>query len=289
MNTILIFVIILVISIFIFTMSKSYFNKKYGITYNSYRKLLKILQNIRNNKTHFMNIGLWSKKNNTLEKANLNLCRFILEKGDLKRSNNILDVGVGYGEQDFYWLNNTNAHISSIEIDKLQVKYVNNKIRRKNLQHRFKCIPGDATKIPFPNNKFDTLISLESAFHYNPRYKFFDEAKRVLKPGGKFIIADIVLKKNNIYSKLYVKSHSNYLSIPDKNLISVDEWRQQIKKRGFNVKLYDITQDTFKPYLTYFYKNYRHKNLLYKIIGISLLKFIINTHPYAYVVAICNL
>jgi cyclopropane fatty-acyl-phospholipid synthase-like methyltransferase len=51
-------------------------------------------------KTMYMNYGLWDNTNN-LEQANKNLCSFIFNKANLSNNLSILDIGCGYGEQDF--------------------------------------------------------------------------------------------------------------------------------------------------------------------------------------------
>ena len=51
--------------------------------------------------TMYMNYGLWDNNTNNLEEANKNLCSFIFNKAKLSNNLSILDIGCGYGEQDF--------------------------------------------------------------------------------------------------------------------------------------------------------------------------------------------
>jgi ubiquinone/menaquinone biosynthesis C-methylase UbiE len=50
----------------------------------------------------------------------------------------------------------------------------------------------DATAMEFPDESFEYVISVEAAFHFQTREKFFAEALRVLRPGGKFVLSDIL-------------------------------------------------------------------------------------------------
>lgn len=51
---------------------------------------------------------------------------------------------------------------------------------------------GSATKLPFGDRTFDTVVTRLSLHHFeNPR-QVLDEIWRVLKPGGAFVVADVV-------------------------------------------------------------------------------------------------
>ena len=49
---------------------------------------------------------------------------------------------------------------------------------------------GDATALTFPDDSFDAVVNVESAHCYADPAAFFAEVRRVLKPGGAFLLAD---------------------------------------------------------------------------------------------------
>jgi ubiquinone/menaquinone biosynthesis C-methylase UbiE len=60
--------------------------------------------------------------------------------------------------------------------------------------HRIPCLSfvlGEAERIPFPADRFEAVINIESARCYGDLGAFFREVFRVLKPQGHFLFADI--------------------------------------------------------------------------------------------------
>ena len=62
---------------------------------------------------------------------------------------------------------------------------------------------GDAHALPFDAGSFDVIINVESSHIYADQAKFFKEVKRVLKPGGRFIIGDYRLLGTEGMEKLH--------------------------------------------------------------------------------------
>lgn len=51
-------------------------------------------------------------------------------------------------------------------------------------------IPGDAENLPFDDQSFDIVLNVESSHCYGSMTDFLTQVKRVLKPGGYFILTD---------------------------------------------------------------------------------------------------
>lgn len=266
-----------------------YFFYKYTINKfsNNYDNLIKILKNVDNNKLNFMNFGYWEDDYMSLTNANKKLCDFVINQFK-NREGTLLDIGCGYGEQDFYWNETHKYKITALDISKKQIDYGIEKALKQNIDD-IKFLQCDATNLPFDNNKFDNIVCLESAFHYKPRINFFNESFRVLNDGGELVIADIVLKTNQIgiMKSIFIHFFKELLSIPDENLITAIEYVDQLKKAGFEVEIINISDKTFKPYFNHFSKNHHFSFYFYDKI-IEIINNNIEDIPFEYYIFKCK-
>jgi erythromycin 3''-O-methyltransferase len=245
-----------------------------------------------------MNYGYWDATTHTIMHANENLIDIIFEKSELANTTDLklLDVGCGYGEQDFNWLTKMGAtttnHITAIDISENQINMAKEKCKRSNLSPRIDFQVCDALiiKNKFAAGEFDRVICLESAFHYFDRPRFFKGAYEVLKSGGKFVICDIVLSDTytpSFLNGIFIKLFSDFLNVPKCNLIKSDAWKKSIEDTGLVLEEFlDITDKTFEPYYTEFFEKYMMNNSMpscFASLGSGFLKYV---QPFSYKLAV---
>jgi len=103
----------------------------------------------------------------------------------------VLEVGCGNGTQSLY-IAGTRSPLKLTGID-LNPDNISIALQNKAGQQNVDFNVDDAQKLEtISNNSIDLLICIESAFHYPNKELFLRQVRRVLKPTGKFVIADIV-------------------------------------------------------------------------------------------------
>lgn len=173
------------------------------------------------------------------EGANLGLgCGNPVALASLREGETVLDLGSGAGFDCFLAANKVGSKGKVIGIDMTpeMVEKANENARRggyKNVEFRL----GEIEKLPVSDNYVDVIIS-NCVINLSPeKEKVFREAFRVLKPGGRLMVSDIVLLKELPEAiKDSVEAYIGCLS----GAIMKDDYINAIKDAGFkDVRIID--------------------------------------------------
>jgi len=137
----------------------------------------------------WLNLGLWEGDGSDPAEAPVAVRRLVETlASDLPRGGTILDVGNGLGAQDQVIARVAEpSRLVALNITRSQL------IAGREYLEEARALPvnGDATRIPLRDGCVDGVISVEAAFHFSSRARFFREAHRVLAPARVLSMSDV--------------------------------------------------------------------------------------------------
>ena len=176
-----------------------YYNFRVPITRNDIRNYYD--ENTRlflafNNSKQAQNIhrSLWTDGVQTLEEAlNVTNERIRLEIESVTPNGaRIADLGCGVGAGLFYIVPRLHEPASALglTLSPVQAQLANQFTKQNKMEKHISFAEGDFTHVPLESASLDVIYSVEAVVHAQEPERYFQEASRLLRSGGKLIIVD---------------------------------------------------------------------------------------------------
>ena len=121
--------------------------------------------------------------------AQIDLVEELLNWANVHSAENIVDVGCGIGGSTLYLAEKFGSTATGITLSPVQAGRAQARAKALGLQNKVQFQVADALNMPFADNTFDLVWSLESGEHMPDKKKFLQECYRVLQPGGTLVMA----------------------------------------------------------------------------------------------------
>lgn len=218
-------------------------------------------QNLFGEDSLFINLGYWQGNPASLDEASRDLARLVAREADLGPDDVQLDIGFGYGDQDFLWAQEFGPkEIIGMNIATEQIDIATRRAAELGLSDRIRFEFGSAVDLPRADASCTKVTALESAFHFPSHDRFFAEAHRVLQPGGKLVTADITVRPNPV-SDLLARSQRG-LPGAERTVYDLHGYRKALIAAGFDeVRVYSIRRDVYSPLARYLSKRLRDPDM----------------------------
>lgn len=162
----------------------------YNQTLNHYQNWWKLNQNLA---VHY---GIWDENTSNFQDALINTNKVVMEMVNISDGESILDAGCGVGGSVFYIAKHKKVKVWGITLSEKQHAYAVRKCSELGFDDVVNFKIEDYSQTSFSNNSFDVIWAIESITSANNKEQFAKEAFRLLKPGGRLIIADYFRTKS---------------------------------------------------------------------------------------------
>ena len=245
---------------------------------DNYYKTLNSALHRFNNEFTMLHYPLFKKYDDSFSQSQKNLTDHCLGLIGNIKGKSVLEIGCGNGVQACYVSEKYNPSVmTGIDLNPASIKIARTEKDRRNIENIHFHV-DDAQKMKhIESESQDVIINIESAFHYPDKSAFLKEIHRILKPGGIFLIADLVtLKKKGYGFRLKWKM------LQGLHHWNIERYKGEFLKANLQVlKSDDITEDVVRGFLSYpvWFKQMQKKGIfndfIFKLFYIVILRWYI--------------
>ncbi len=194
----------------------------------------------RNLCIHF---GYFDERHNSHRMALPNMNRELAKRAEVSSEDRVLDAGCGVGGSSLWLAGEHGARVCGINIQPLHLDVARRVCSERGLDDLVSFEERNYCDSGLEAESFDLVWALESVCHSDDKPAFVKEAYRVLKPGGRIMVADFFQFKESL-DEAEAERMQWWLdgwALPD--LSRVSDFSGYLRETGFD----DVACDDITP------------------------------------------
>lgn len=180
--------------------------------------------------------GYYEQVHSTPLDAQIRLIEKLTALFNIEPQNHILDVGCGMGGSSFYLAKKFNATVTGITLSQKQVAMATQQALAENLNLVSFKVEDALSLEKFKDATFDIVWSLESCEQFFDKKLFIQQAWRVLKPGGKLMLATWCSDQNEYTGVHAEQYHALCKAFDLPYMPTIESYRSILENQQFQIE-----------------------------------------------------
>ncbi len=189
--------------------------------------------------------GYWDEKVRSFPQSLLRMNEVMMEAADIKQSDKVLDAGCGVGGSCIFLASALGCKVTGITLSERQELQATANAKQKGVDKLVDFKVMDYCATDFSDASFDVVWGCESICYADDKHQFVREVYRLLKPGGRLVIADGFVKKSEYNDRLVIRKWLDGWQV--KSLESPARFKNLLNLEGFT----DIEYSDISKYVTH--------------------------------------
>ena len=158
----------------------------------------------------------------------------LIQLSDFTSNMHILDVGCGVGGSTRRLAHETGCFVTGVDLSTEYIDAAQRLTQLLGMQERVNFHAASALDLPFEDNRFDGVWSIQMNMNVEDKMSWFKELHRVVKPKGRVVLYEVCANKNTPVYFPVPWAQDSSISF----LVEPDLFRELITSAGFEIDVW---------------------------------------------------